>query len=158
MCRYWCTCTVYYIIHVCMRIWHMYTLCTLHQYQIVSVCCDLLNYMWEYQHGNSLTFLRPALLLHLPSSFWPTTYWFLYMWAQVTARQVHWGWRQLHWARYASTSEFVGSAGSAGNLEVSSHASTSATAQQVQGWLMPAERLFRCDWIGDIGFRAFFPQ
>ena len=51
-----------------------------------------------------------------------------------------------------STSEFVSSSGSA---EVASHASTSTTAQQVQGWLMPAERLFRCDGIGDIGFGMF---
>ena len=51
-----------------------------------------------------------------------------------------------------STSEFVSSSGSA---EVASHASTSATAQQVQGWLMPAERLFRRNGIGDIGFDMF---
>ena len=57
-----------------------------------------------------------------------------------------------------STSEFVSSSGSA---EVASHASTSTTAQQVQGWLMPAERLFtdfRCVslmGIGDIGFDMF---
>ena len=52
-------------------------------------------------------------------------------------------------------SGFAGSSGSAGGLEVASHASTSATAEQVQGLLMPAERLFRRDGIGDIGFGMF---
>jgi len=125
-------------------------LCTL--YQTVSVCYDL-NYI--QQSYFPLAFSCPVPLLRLPFCLLPATSWVIYMWAQVTVRQVHWAWRQLHWARYASTSEFVGSADSAGNLEVASHASTSATAQQVQGWLMPAERLFRCDGVGDIGFGMF---
>ena len=82
-------CILYHTWH-CMRIWHMYTLRTLHQCQTVSACYDLLNYMREYQHGNNLTliFSRPAPLLRPPSCFRTATSWFLYMWAQVALQSV----------------------------------------------------------------------
>jgi hypothetical protein len=89
-------CILYHTWHR-MRVRPVYTfitLCTLHQYKTVSVCYDLLNYMREYQHGNSLTFSRPVPLLRPPSSFRPATSWFLYMWAQVTAQSVQGVWRQ----------------------------------------------------------------
>jgi hypothetical protein len=100
-------CILYHTCH-CMRIWHMYTLCTLHQYQIVSVCCDLLNYMWEYQHGNNLTFSRPVQLLRPPSCFRPETSWLLYMWAQVTVHSVQGVWRQRDMRAQASSQSVQG--------------------------------------------------
>ena len=100
-------CILYHTWH-CMRIWHMYTLCTLHQYQIVSVCCDLLNYMWEYQHGNNLTFSRPVQLLRPPSCFRPETSWLLYMWAQVTVQSVQGVWRQRDMRAQASSQSVQG--------------------------------------------------
>ena len=130
MCRYWCTCTVYYIIHgiVCMRIilWHMYTLCTLHQYRTVPVRY-MLNYIREYQHGDNPVFYplgisRPGMLIRPHSCFRPATSWY-------PTCEHKWYcsiWIECEGSEIWSTSEFADSAGS---VKAAAYASTSAVVQ-----------------------------
>ena len=77
------------------------SLCTLHQYQTVSVCYDLTQLHKEYQQSTILSFRslfctlsRSCACLLISDLQRPESSTCMHMWAQATVHQVHWVWRQ----------------------------------------------------------------
>ena len=101
-----CRCTLYAKPHMYTYMTYVYristmSLCTLHQYQTVSVCYDLTQLHKEYQQSTILSFRslfctlsRSCACLLISDLQRPESSTCMHMWAQATVQQVHWVWRQ----------------------------------------------------------------
>ena len=96
-----CRCTLYAKPHMYTYMTYVYristmSLCTLHQYQTVSVCYDLTQLHKEYQQSTILSFRslfctlsRSCACLLISDLQRPESSTCMHMWAQATVQQVH---------------------------------------------------------------------